>query len=120
MNDTAAGLFALRRNPAIEDETHPEAWLLSCTVLTMAAPPAAPDRPALAQQAGLHDRLPVPVSPGNIDTWLDPRDKDGAGLLDLVRGEAYDVAADWALRSVELVKDEDGRHRLETVDNPVV
>ncbi|WP_442546133.1 SOS response-associated peptidase (plasmid) [Arthrobacter sp. KN11-1C] len=115
-----AGLFAPWRNPAIEDETHPDAWLFSCTVLTMASPTAAPDRPALAQLAGLHDRLPVPLSPGNIDAWLDPRDKDGAGLLDLVRSEAYDVAADWALRPVELVKDEDGRHRLETVDNPVV
>lgn len=114
-----AGLFAPWRNPALEDSEDPDAWLLSCTILTMPAPPTETDHPALAQLGALHDRLPIPLAPGTIDAWLDPRNKDGLGLLDVVRGEAYDVAAGWALRAVELVKDEDGRQRLETVENPV-
>ncbi|MGM7774454.1 SOS response-associated peptidase [Arthrobacter sp. KNU-44] len=115
-----AGLYAPWRNAAVEDESHRDAWLLSCTILTMPAPPLGSGHPALARLGALHDRLPIPLAAGTIDAWLDPRDKDGLGLLDLVRGEAYDVAADWALRPVELVKDEDGRQRLETVENPVV
>ncbi|MEV8150467.1 SOS response-associated peptidase family protein [Arthrobacter sp. NPDC080073] len=34
-----AGLYAPWRNPTVEDESHPDAWLLSCTILTMPAPP---------------------------------------------------------------------------------
>ncbi|MGO4585578.1 SOS response-associated peptidase [Arthrobacter sp. 2RAF6] len=115
-----AGLYAPWRNAAVEDESHQDAWLLSCTILTMAAPPLDSGQASLAQLGALHDRLPIPLAAGTIDAWLDPRDKDGLGLLDLVRGEAYDVAADWTLRPVELVKDEDGRQRLETVENPLV
>ena len=115
-----AGLYAPWRNAAVEDPDHQDAWLLSCTILTMPAPPVDSDHPALAGLGGLHDRLPIPLAAGTIDAWMDPRDKDGLGLLDLVRGEAYDVAAGWALRPVELVKDDDGRQRLETVANPVV
>ncbi len=86
----------------------------------MPAPPLDSGPASLAQLSALHDRMPIPLAAGTIDAWLDPRDKDGLGLLDLVRGEAYDVAADWAIRPVELVKDEDGRQRLETVANPIV
>lgn len=113
-----AGLFAPWRNKDV-DETHPDAWLLSCTILTMAAPSPDSEHPSLARLGALHDRLPIPLAAGTIDAWLDPRDKDGLGLLDLVRGEAYDVAADWNLRPVELVRDEEGRQRLETVEDPV-
>ncbi|GAB2713835.1 SOS response-associated peptidase [Arthrobacter bambusae] len=121
-NDTIAfaGLYAPWRNTAVEDESHPDAWLLSCTILTMAAPPLDSGHSALAKLGALHDRLPIPLASGTIDAWLDPRDKDGLGLLDLIRGEAYDVAADWALRPVELIKDDDGRQRLEAVSNPIV
>ena len=115
-----AGLYTPWRNTAVEDPESPDAWLLSCTILTMPAPPLESGHSALAQLGGLHDRLPIPLSPGTIDAWLDPRDKDGLGLLDLVRGEAYDVAADWTLRPVELVKDQDGWQRVETVTNPIV
>jgi putative SOS response-associated peptidase YedK len=34
-----AGLYAPWRNAAVEDESHPDAWLLSCIILTMPAPP---------------------------------------------------------------------------------
>jgi putative SOS response-associated peptidase YedK len=115
-----AGLYAPWRNAAVEDESHQDAWLLSCTILTMPAPPLDSGQASLAQLGALHDRLPIPLATGTIDAWLDPRDKDGVGLLDLVRGEAYDVAADWTLRPVQLVKDDDGRQRLEPVANPLV
>lgn len=114
-----AGLYAPWRNKAVEDESSPDAWLLSCTILTMAAPPLESTRPALAQLGALHNRLPIPLASDTVDAWLDPRDEDGLGLLDVIRGEAYDVAADWALRPVELFKDEGGRQCLETVANPI-
>lgn len=108
------------RNKDVKDPDAHDAWLLSCTILTMPAPPLESGKPTLAQLGALHDRLPVPLAPGTIDAWLDPRDEDGLCLLDLVRGEAYDVAADWKLRAVELIKDGDDQQQLITVENPLV
>ena len=113
-----AGLFAPWRNKDV-GEDHLDAWRLSCTILTMAAPSPQSEQPTLARLGALHDRLPIPLAAGTIDAWLDPRDRDGLGLLDLIRGEAYDVAADWNLRPVELIRDEGGVQRLEPVENPV-
>ena len=82
----------------------------------------SPDRPGPRQPdtAGLTARPAAgPPSPTTLDVRLDPRDKDGAGRLDMVRDEAYDVAAGRTLRPVELVKDGHGRQHPDTVENPV-
>lgn len=35
-----------------------------------------------------------------MEAWLDPREKDAAGLVELVRSRAHDAAADWTIDPV--------------------
>ena len=41
-------------------------WLPTCTIVTTAAN---------SDLAGIHDRMPVILSPADYDTWLDPSSK---------------------------------------------
>jgi putative SOS response-associated peptidase YedK len=66
-----AGLYEFWRNPAA-NETDPDRWLVSTTVVTR----AASDRMAL-----IHDRMPLVLPPETWDAWLDPSVRDASDLL---------------------------------------
>jgi putative SOS response-associated peptidase YedK len=58
-----AGIWAIRRQPAIEDPDAPGAWLRSCAIVTTSAD---------AVVAPVHDRMPVVLPEDVWDMWLDP------------------------------------------------
>jgi putative SOS response-associated peptidase YedK len=66
-----AGLYEWWRNPAEADDS-PDKWLLSTSVLT---------REATGALAGIHDRMPVFLSPELLDEWLDPHTEGEEDLL---------------------------------------
>jgi putative SOS response-associated peptidase YedK len=68
-----AGLYEYWRNPEIENDDDPAAWLLSCTIITTEATDAA---------GRVHPRMPLALAPGHYDAWLDPHPED----LDALRG----------------------------------
>ncbi|WP_427018078.1 SOS response-associated peptidase [Pseudarthrobacter sp. P1] len=96
---TFAGLYEWWKDPA-QPEGSPEAWLLSCTIITKAAPAADSSDPVLAELAGLHDRLPVPMDAGALAAWLDPQAGDPQALLAMVLAGADGVASGWRLDPV--------------------
>jgi putative SOS response-associated peptidase YedK len=89
---TFAGLYSWWKDPSKEDGAADQ-WLLSCTILTMPAPPDG-------DLATLHDRLPVPLDRQALTDWLDPEAPDPAALLDMVLAQAYPVARTWVLDPV--------------------
>lgn len=66
-----AGLYEWWRNPAEPDDS-PDKWLLSTSILT---------REATGELAGIHDRMPVFLSPDLLDEWLDPHTEGDDDLL---------------------------------------
>ncbi|MCC3274925.1 MULTISPECIES: SOS response-associated peptidase [unclassified Arthrobacter] len=95
-----AGLYEWWRDPA-KDPGDPDRWLLSTSILTVASPPADSAEPVLRELAGLHDRLPLPLSPEAMTAWLDSAalaGTDTAALLAAATGQAYAAASDWHLR----------------------
>ena len=66
-----AGLYEWWRDPAEADDS-PNKWLLSTSVLT---------REATGALAGIHDRMPVFLSPELLDEWLDPHTEGEEDLL---------------------------------------
>ena len=66
-----AGLYEWWRNPAEADDS-PDKWLLSTSILT---------REATGELAGIHDRMPVFLSPVLLDEWLDPHTEGEEDLL---------------------------------------
>lgn len=94
---TFAGLYEWWKDPE-KDDGAADQWLLSCTILTMAAPPEG-------ELADLHDRLPVPLTREAMAQWLAPVDGPPAAgaagiLLDAVLAQAHQVAAAWTLDPV--------------------
>ena len=89
---TFAGLYEWWKDPE-KDDADPEAWLLSCTILTM-------ESPADGELATLHDRLPVPMGSEFMAEWLNPAPGEVAGLLDRVLSEAHQLAGEWQLDPV--------------------
>ncbi|MDO5753855.1 SOS response-associated peptidase [Arthrobacter sp.] len=89
---TFAGLYEWWKDPE-KDDADPEAWLLSCTILTMESPPKG-------ELSTLHDRLPVPLDREAMAEWLNPAPGEAAGLLDMVLAEAHQLAAAWQLDPV--------------------
>jgi len=69
-----AGLYEWWRNPEAADDS-PDKWLLSTSVMT---------REATGRLAGIHDRMPVFLSPELIDEWLDPHTEGSEELLEEV------------------------------------
>ncbi len=93
-----AGLYSWWKDPTKEN-SDPERWLLSTSVITMASPePGTPE--ILDELANLHDRLPIPMSTETMNAWLHPGNSDGATLLGLVRSGAYNTASAWRLDKV--------------------
>jgi putative SOS response-associated peptidase YedK len=54
----------------------------------------------LSELTALHDRVPLPMNRETMQTWLDPQAEDAAGLVDLVRAGAHDVAEGWTIDAV--------------------
>jgi putative SOS response-associated peptidase YedK len=83
-----AGLYEIWRDPTRSDDD-PDRFLWTCTVLTTSAEDSL---------GHIHDRMPLMLSPGKYDAWLDPRSTSSDDLLALLepaapgRLEAYPVS----------------------------
>ncbi|WP_343830509.1 SOS response-associated peptidase [Glutamicibacter creatinolyticus] len=75
-------------------------WILSTSILTMESPEES-EPGVLGELAGLHDRLPIPMDKDMMARWLAPMDEDGAGLIEQLREQAFDVASQWAMHEVD-------------------
>lgn len=58
-----AGIFERWRDPEVDDEQDPAAWVWSCAVITTEAAP---------ELAHIHERMPVVVPADGWSAWLDP------------------------------------------------
>lgn len=98
-----AGLYEWWQDPQAKAAGE-DSWVLSTTILTIAAPDADDEDPVLAALGDLHDRLPVPMDAATMDRWLTPGKLGSAEDADALVGEvlagAYDVASGWRLRPV--------------------
>ncbi|MEV7687764.1 SOS response-associated peptidase [Streptomyces bungoensis] len=70
-----AGLYAYWRDPDVEDDGDPAAWLTTCTIITTEATDAA---------GRIHPRMPLALAPDHYDAWLDPHRDDADGLRALL------------------------------------
>ncbi|MEV3987642.1 SOS response-associated peptidase [Streptomyces sp. NPDC049837] len=70
-----AGLYEYWRNPDVKRDDDPEAWLVTCTILTTEATDAA---------GRLHPRMPLALTSDHYDAWLDPRHQDPDELHSLL------------------------------------
>jgi len=77
-----AGLYEWWRDPAKADDAA-DRWVLSTTVLT---------QDATGELAGIHDRMPVFLSPELVDEWLDPHTDEPDDLLPEVAQGGIEVA----------------------------
>ena len=94
-----AGLYEWWNDPS-KAEDDPERWLLSTSIMTTDSPPAGYAGGMLAELTALHDRVPLPMDRDTMDAWLDHGAADAAGLVDLVRAGAHDVAEGWTIDAV--------------------
>ncbi|MEV5987857.1 SOS response-associated peptidase [Streptomyces sp. NPDC052051] len=70
-----AGLYEYWRDPAVEPDDDPAAWLMTCTIITTDATDAA---------GRVHPRMPLALGPDHYDAWLDPAHRDLDGLRALL------------------------------------
>ncbi|MBU8867398.1 SOS response-associated peptidase [Paenarthrobacter sp. MMS21-TAE1-1] len=99
-----AGLYEWWRDQSASDDD-PARWLLSMSILTADTPTAESaitrrSASVFDELTALHDRVPLPMSRDTMEAWLNPREDDAAGLVDLVRSKAHDAAASWTLDAV--------------------
>ncbi|MFF5973944.1 SOS response-associated peptidase [Streptomyces sp. NPDC012769] len=66
-----AGLYEYWRNPDVVSDDDPDAWLLTCTIITTEATDAA---------GRVHPRMPLTVGSAHYDAWLDPHHHDTEDL----------------------------------------
>ncbi|TLP90506.1 SOS response-associated peptidase [Nesterenkonia salmonea] len=94
-----AGLYEWWKDPqAVEDDQ----WVLSTTILTGPSPEPGSGG-VLDDLAGLHDRLPLPLSQKTLSEWLHPEKlekADAISLVDMVREDAFEVASGWEVYEV--------------------
>ncbi|MEV5427999.1 SOS response-associated peptidase [Streptomyces sp. NPDC052701] len=62
-----AGLYEYWRDPEVEHDDDPAAWLMTCTIITTEATDAA---------GRVHPRMPLALTPDHYDAWLDPHHQD--------------------------------------------
>ena len=96
-----AGLYEWWKDPAAADDAP---WVLSTTMLTGPSPQAGAEPPILNELAGLHDRLPLPMSPAMTNDWLSAGDvskAEATHLVDAVLADAYNVASEWEMYPVD-------------------
>lgn len=77
-----AGLYEWWRDASAAEDS-PQRWLLSTSILT---------REATGALAGIHDRMPVFLSPGLVDEWLDPHTQGSPELLDEISAGGAEAA----------------------------
>ncbi|MEU1039655.1 SOS response-associated peptidase [Streptomyces sp. NPDC005907] len=70
-----AGLYEYWRDPAVEQDDDPAAWLMTCTIITTEATDAA---------GRVHPRMPLALTPDHYDAWLDPHHRDPDELRSLL------------------------------------
>ncbi|WP_369373400.1 SOS response-associated peptidase [Streptomyces sp. cg36] len=79
-----AGLYAYWRDPAVDRDDDPAAWLVSCTIITTEA----------TDEAGrVHPRMPLALTKDHYDAWLDPRHQDPDELRALLTRPAGGLLA---------------------------
>lgn len=89
-----AGLYEWWRP---QDAGPEESWVLSCAILTGLSPDHGHDG-VLGELAGLHDRMPLPLSEETLEEWLAPvklAKSEAEHLVNRIRREALHVAASW-------------------------
>lgn len=89
-----AGLYEWWKDPS-KAAGDPGRWLLSMSILTADSPSGGAEGSVLAELAGLHDRIPLPLGAETLQAWLDPGASDAAALVNRVRAEANGVAEHW-------------------------
>lgn len=70
-----AGLYEYWRDPEVRDDDDPDAWLLTCTIITTEATDAA---------GRVHPRMPLALDPEHYAAWLDPGHQDTEDLRSLL------------------------------------
>ncbi|MEV8038131.1 SOS response-associated peptidase [Streptomyces sp. NPDC086182] len=70
-----AGLYEYWRNPEVEQDDDPAAWLTTCTIVTTEATDAA---------GRVHPRMPLALTPDHYDAWLDPHHQNTDDLRGLL------------------------------------
>ncbi|MEV5884763.1 SOS response-associated peptidase [Streptomyces sp. NPDC052020] len=70
-----AGLYEFWRDPGVEQDDDPAAWLMTCALITTEATDAA---------GRVHPRMPLALPPHHYDAWLDPRHGDPGELRALL------------------------------------
>lgn len=83
--------------------TEAEPWVLTCTILTGPSPDLGQSG-VLNELAELHDRIPLPMGPEMLQSWLSPAKlsaEESQALVEDVRAQAFDVAAGWSVYPVD-------------------
>ncbi|MFG3016147.1 SOS response-associated peptidase [Streptomyces cinerochromogenes] len=70
-----AGLYEYWRNPAVVQDDDPDAWLMTCTIITTEATDAA---------GRVHPRMPLALTEDHYEAWLDPANQDAEELRALL------------------------------------
>ncbi|MCC3297782.1 SOS response-associated peptidase [Arthrobacter sp. zg-Y916] len=94
-----AGLYEWWADPAVPAGQDGR-WLLSTSIITLAAPDPRDADPVLASLGSLHDRLPLPLSAAALADWIRPGTLGQAAAIDLLAGaldQAYATAGQFRL-----------------------
>ncbi|MFD7235152.1 SOS response-associated peptidase [Streptomyces syringium] len=84
-----AGIYEFWRDPALPGD-HPQAWWVTCSVITTEAEPEPFAPGGVQEEAGprslaeIHPRMPLVLPPDRWDAWLDPARTDPAELRALL------------------------------------
>ncbi len=100
-----AGLYSWWKD-VTKPEDAPDRWVLTTTILTMAAVPSL---------AGIHDRNPVPLPREFWHEWLSPDTAGDQGLVDTAVALAVPVASSLEFHEVAPLRGEDDAHLVAPV-----
>ncbi|MEG8275385.1 SOS response-associated peptidase [Streptomyces sp. AHA2] len=102
-----AGLYEYWRNPDVRNDDDPDAWLMTCTIITTEATDAA---------GRVHPRMPLALRPEHYAAWLDPGHQDTEDLRELLTRPADgNLRARPVSTAVNNVRN-DGAHLVDAVD----
>ena len=97
-----AGLYEWWADPSVP-AGEPGRWLLSASVITLAAPDPQDNEPVLGRLGALHHRMPLPLSTTDLAAWISPGQLGATEALELlgrVLGNAYPAARELEIRAV--------------------
>ncbi|MET8945100.1 SOS response-associated peptidase [Streptomyces sp. NPDC004542] len=105
-----AGLYAYWRDPAVERDDDPAAWLMTCTIITTGATDAA---------GRVHPRMPLALGEADYDAWLDSGSQDPDELRALLTqpagGHLHARPVSTAVNDVRT----DGPQLVDEIDTPL-